>query len=69
MGQVVRLYLIWLLALASGVYGTALVYREVVNGETGNLVYGIPILSLGVWVTGNIWASARQVRRRHRKPM
>lgn len=65
-GKVVRLYAIWLLALGAGVYGTALVYRGLFSGERFELIYGVPILLLGVWVTGNIWASARQVYRRQR---
>jgi hypothetical protein len=66
MGKVVRMYAIWMLALASGVYGTALVYRGIFQGETNNLIFGIPILLLGIWVTGNMWASARQIYRKQK---
>ncbi len=66
MGKVIRLYVIWLLGLGSGVYGTALVYQGLFAGQRPNLIYGIPVLLIGVWVTGNIWASARQAYRRQR---
>ena len=61
-----KLWAIWLTALAAGVYGTAAVYQGIFAGDSGQLWYGVPSLFLGIWVTGNIWASARVAHRRHR---
>ncbi|QQE76847.1 hypothetical protein [Alicyclobacillus sp. SO9] len=66
MGQGIKLWIIWLAALFAGVYGTALVYQGIFAGQPNNLWYGIPTLLMGIWVTGNIWASARQAYRRQR---
>lgn len=60
------LWIVWLTALAAGVYGTAMVYTGIFNGQPGQLVLGIPTLLLGIWITGNIWASARQAYRKQR---
>ncbi|PWI56894.1 hypothetical protein [Sulfoacidibacillus thermotolerans] len=66
MGKGLKLWVIWLLALSAGIYGTAVVYQGITTSAKLDLLYGIPILLLGIWVTGNIWASARQAYRRQR---
>lgn len=66
MAKVIRLWAIWLMALAAGVYGTSLIYRAIANGITMDYIYGIPVLLFGIWITGNIWASARQFYRQQR---
>ncbi len=62
--QGLKLWVIWLLALSAGIYGTAVVYQAITTSAKVDFIYGIPILLLGIWVTGNIWASARQAYRR-----
>ncbi|RIV24574.1 hypothetical protein D2Q93_06930 [Alicyclobacillaceae bacterium I2511] len=64
MGKGVKLWLIWLAALATGIYGTSLIFNGITTPQHIDLVYGIPVLLMGVWVTGNIFASARQMRHR-----
>lgn len=64
--QGLKLWLIWLAALTAGVYGTSLVYQGIFVGDPGRLWYGVPTLLIGIWVTGNIWASARQAYRQQR---
>lgn len=66
MNQGFKLWVVWLAALGAGVYGTALIYRAVFQGHPFGLVLGIPVWLLGVWVTGNILASAKQARRRQK---
>ncbi|MDP9729858.1 MULTISPECIES: DUF4407 domain-containing protein [Alicyclobacillus] len=66
MGAVIRMYLIWILALLSGVYGTSLVYEAIIHQTWLGLVWGVPILFLGIWITGNMWASARQFYRKQK---
>ncbi len=61
------LWVIWLLALATGIYGTALVYEGSIGRHPIDLIYGIPILLLGIWVTGNVLASAKQSYRKNKK--
>lgn len=67
MSKVIRLWVIWIGALVAGVYGTALVYQGIFGGQSSDLWYGTPTLLLGIWVTGNIWASARQSYRANRQ--
>ncbi|MCI0184501.1 hypothetical protein [Sulfoacidibacillus ferrooxidans] len=66
MSKGLKLWVIWILALLAGVYGTAVVYQAITTTAKIDYVYGIPILLFGIWVTGNIWASARQAYRRQR---
>lgn len=66
MSKGLKLWVIWILALLAGVYGTAVVYQAITTAAKIDYVYGIPILLFGIWVTGNIWASARQAYRRQR---
>ncbi|UOF91987.1 hypothetical protein LSG31_07055 [Fodinisporobacter ferrooxydans] len=66
MGKGIRLWGIWLTALVIGVYGTSLVYQGIFEGLWEKSIYGIPILSLGIWMTGKILSSARQAYRRQR---
>ncbi len=61
-----RLWALWLFALFDGVYGTALVYNGVVSGQRMRLIYGLPILLFGIWLTGNILASAKRFYRHQR---
>lgn len=60
------LWVIWLLALTTGVFGMGLVYQGTIAGHPVNLIAGIPVLLIGIWVTGNILASAKQAYRRQR---
>ncbi len=62
----IRLWVLWIAALAVGIYGTGLVYTGTIEHQYGQLIPGIPILLLGIWVTGNILASAKQAYRRQR---
>jgi len=66
MAKGMKLWIIWLFALAAGIYGTAMVYTGIFGGNRAQLLPGIPTLLLGIWVTGNIWASARQSYRKQR---
>ncbi len=66
MAKGIRLWVMWLAALTVGIYGTGLVYDGTIGHQYVKLVYGIPILLLGIWVTGNILASAKQAFRRQR---
>lgn len=66
MKQGIRLWVIWLFALFTGVYGTAETYQGITTSQHMDLTYGVPILLFGIWITGNIWASARQAWRRQR---
>lgn len=66
MSQGIRLWIIWLFALTTGIYGTAITYQGITTAHHADLIYGIPILLFGIWITGNIWASARQAWRRQR---
>ena len=56
----IRLWLIWMAALSTGVVGMGLVYQGTIGGHPVKLITGIPVLLLGIWVTGNILASAKQ---------
>ncbi len=62
----IRLWVMWIAALAVGIYGTGLVYMGTIEQHYTQLIPGIPILLLGVWVTGNILASAKQAYRKQR---
>ncbi len=66
MKQGVRLWVIWLFALFTGVYGTSIIYQGITTAHHIDLMYGIPILMFGIWTTGNILASARQAYRRQK---
>ena len=66
MKQGIRLWVIWIFALVTGIYGTAITYQGITTVHHMDLTYGIPIFLFGVWVTGNIWGSARQSYRRQR---
>ena len=67
MSKGILLWAIWILALATGTFGTGLVYEGTIGRQPINLLFGIPILLLGIWVTGNILASAKQSHRRNKK--
>ncbi|MCF8566532.1 hypothetical protein LLE49_17550 [Alicyclobacillus tolerans] len=56
----IRLWLVWMAALCTGTLGMGLVYQGTIGGHPVKLVTGIPVLLLGIWVTGNILASAKQ---------
>lgn len=60
------LWVIWLVALTTGIVGTGLVYQGTIAGHPINLIAGIPVLLTGIWVTGNILASAKQSYRKQR---
>lgn len=62
----IRLWVIWALALSVGTYGTGLVYEGTIEGHFDRLIVGIPVLLLGIWVTGNVLASAKQSYRRQK---
>lgn len=64
--QGIRLWVIWLFALFTGIYGTAITYQGITTVYHTALIYGLPILLFGIWTTGNILASARQSWRRQR---
>ena len=66
MNQGFKLWVVWLAALGAGIYGTAMIYDAIFQGRLYDLVIGIPVWLLGVWVTGNILASARQAYRRQK---
>lgn len=66
MKQGLRLWVIWLLALTTGIVGMGMVYQGTIAGHPINLIAGIPVLLSGIWVTGNILASAKQSYRRRR---
>ncbi|QSO45848.1 hypothetical protein [Alicyclobacillus mengziensis] len=65
----ILLWGIWLFALFTGVYGTAITYQGITTVHHTDLIYGVPILLLGIWITGNIWASARQAYHRQKALM
>lgn len=56
----IQLWGIWLVALTVGIYGTGLVYQGTIDEHPGRLIPGVPILLFGIWLTGNILASARK---------
>lgn len=62
----IRLWVVWVLALTVGIYGTGLVYQGIMQQQWLHLGMGVPILLLGIWVTGNILASARQSYRQEK---
>ena len=62
----IRLWVVWVLALTVGIYGTGLVYQGIMQQQWLRFGMGVPILLLGIWVTGNILASARQSYRREK---
>ena len=66
MWQGVRLWAIWLFALTLGTYGTSLVYEGTIGRTLSDLIPGVPILLLGIWITGNVLASAKKAYRRQR---
>ncbi|KYP81607.1 hypothetical protein [Ferroacidibacillus organovorans] len=66
MNMGIRLWFIWLLSLIAGVYGTSLVYSGITSDKPYTLIYGLPTLLVGIWMTGNLWASARQFYRKNR---
>lgn len=66
MFKVIRLWAIWIFALATGIIGTSLVYRAIFNHIAVDWIYGIPVLFLGVWITGNILSAARKIHSQHR---
>jgi hypothetical protein len=59
-----KLWVIWILSLSVGIYGMGLVFNGITHGSLQNTLVGVPVLLLGIWVTGNILASAKQFRRR-----
>ena len=66
MAKGIRLWIVWLFALMTGIYGTAITYQGITTVHHIDLLYGVPTLLFGIWITGNIWASARQFWRRQR---
>ncbi len=62
----IRLWIVWLLSLGLGIYGTGLVYDAITKQHWVGLITGIPTLLLGIWMTGNILASAKIAYRRNK---
>lgn len=62
----IRLWFVWIFALSLGTYGMGLVFNGTIGGHFGELIPGIPTLLLGIWITGNVLASAKQSYRRQR---
>ena len=62
----IRLWVVWLFALTLGTYGMGLVFKGTIGGQFWDLIPGIPTLLLGIWITGNVLASAKQAYRRQR---
>ena len=62
----IRLWIVWAFALTLGTYGMGLVFEGTIERHFGDLIPGIPTLLLGIWITGNVLASAKQAYRRQR---
>jgi hypothetical protein len=61
----IMLWIIWLLALTTGVFGMGMVYEGIAGKQLLYLLYGLPVLLVGIWVTGNVLASAKRSYRQH----
>lgn len=61
-----RLWGVWIFALVTGTYGMGLVYEGTIEQHFSRLLLGVPTLLLGIWITGNVLASAKQAYRRQK---